>query len=77
MAGMVATLDFFTSLYVGSCETLCFSVQIQSPSQTIERTEEAITGASTETLEKVWENINFRIDHIIRVNGGLVEQHNI
>lgn len=53
-----------------------FYVQIQSIYHMKERIEHAIEIVSTETLEKVWNNINSRFNHIIRVNGSSTEQHN-
>ena len=67
-------LDFFLWGYV---KNYVFSVEIQSLSHMKERIKQAIEAVSTETLEKVWKNINSRINHIIRVNGGHIEQDNI
>lgn len=67
-------LDFFLWGYV---KNYVFSVEIQSLSHMKERIKQAIEAVSTETLEKVWKNINSRINHIIRVEGGHIEQDNI
>lgn len=39
--------------------------------------EQAIKAVSTNLTEKEGNNINSKIDHTIRVNGGHIEQHNL
>lgn len=56
---------------------MAFSGQIQSVCQINERNEQAMADLSVQTLEDVWEILNFRINHIICVNGGHFEQCNI
>lgn len=65
-------LDFFLWGYV---KDFVFSEEITSLSHMKERINQAIAGISTETLEKVWKNMNSRINHVVRVNGGHIEQH--
>lgn len=67
-------LDFFLWGYV---KDFVFSEEITSLSHMKERINQAIEGISTETLEKVWKNMNSRINHLVRVNGGHIEQYNI
>lgn len=67
-------LHFFTWGFV---EPFVYSVQIKYPSHMKESIEQAIASVSTETLEKAWKNINFRICNIIRVNGGHIEHFSI
>lgn len=42
-----------------------------------ERTEQGIPGVSFEALEEVWKIIDFRINHIARVNGVYFEQNHM
>lgn len=67
-------LDFFLWGYV---KNYAFSVEIQSLSYMKERIKQAIEAVSIETFEKVWKNINTRINHIIWVSRGHIEQYDI
>lgn len=42
-----------------------------------EKTKQAIESESIETFEKVWNHLNSKINHIVRVNKGHIEHVNI
>lgn len=67
----LTTLDSFLWGYV---KDSAFCKEITSLTHVEERINQAIAGITTETLAKVWKNLNPRINHVEKVNNGHIEQ---
>lgn len=54
-----------------------YSVEITFQSHEEERIKQVVEGIRTQTLEKMWKNMNSKINHSVRINGGYIEQDSI
>lgn len=54
-----------------------FSVEVLSLFYLEQKSKQAIKSISTKTIQKLWKNMNARINYVVKVNDENIEQKNI